>query len=974
MRRVVPLLLLISFVYSSGIGGSYYVPLYWHSFCGAANGTTLTSSLWTAQYGADGSITAIMGPLYIDYPVIYSRSPPDNYISLSGNETLQCYGNDANWLGNLSFYSNYSGAWTLVNSTNLTGQVDGGNTTVNFTSDYYWYCEICDVFGYCSQSPPWLIIYNGSIPNVTLILPPNETYTVNTTINFSCRAEDPNLDSVKLYVWRDGSLYYTTSTVASGTNYTANFTVSLGIGNYTWNCEANNSNGRSAFAPSNYTLHIVPVIQPVILNAWARPPVIINGSTEWLYISAMFADELYANVTLPNGTIVNVTLTNNANTSFTNTNLTGTYHVTFIARNSTSGNYSLAYDNFVAAEPIDFNLTVVDSSFNGTPSTLRIVYDEWTYVNTTSSNGHFLITLPNYTYNVTIIAASNNSRTFFENLSLSTENNKIFGVDRTQPAIDEVLYGFNSTFTSPTHILLYLSYSPLTTPLSFEKCSPFDFSAMDCSSGTSIGGGISGGSVVFSLPSLSEEGYKIIHEVIIDNDHDKYLDVEVITTGCVEDGVRFIVRDRSSEKPVEDARIYVKYGSTWIEVAYGSDVFFDLPYSGSYSYSVTAHHYHAVMDGFDVEVCHGCSSNDDCAENEYCNGGTCTPIECDCGVIVDHQCNAFECCSNDDCPSGLCYDHFCADCNDNSDCASDEVCSNHDCVPLDCGCGYAVDHTCYAYQCCEDADCGANAYCENHLCNPYDIQIDGPPFADEGDNVTIHVTINGEDLSNGEIYINGEEYTTDENGYVVYTATDEDIKVVYSGILKKVRVIPVFRELSLKLKLEGSKPFKGEPLHIIPVNSKGQPVRADITVRGPDDQVFIYRDVSDLEFTPYIGGKYVVTAEASKYLPVSMNFKANSCELKIFDYTLDYGKWTLFITLCWYWWVLFVILAIMLLLIWRKLSKNRSPDDLAVADEQDHAGEHGSYGKKSKKHKHTKKHKRKYGKKPKHRKVRRRRK
>ncbi|MBD3397740.1 hypothetical protein GF412_01265 [Candidatus Micrarchaeota archaeon] len=55
-----------------------------------------------------------------------------------------------------------------------------------------------------------------------------------------------------------------------------------------------------------------------------------------------------------------------------------------------------------------------------------------------------------------------------------------------------------------------------------------------------------------------------------------------------------------------------------------------------------------------------CTSNNDCPGDEYCSDGECTPVECECGEVKDHECVSYECCSDEDCAEGeLCRDNEC---------------------------------------------------------------------------------------------------------------------------------------------------------------------------------------------------------------------------------------------------------------------------------------------------------------------------
>jgi len=58
----------------------------------------------------------------------------------------------------------------------------------------------------------------------------------------------------------------------------------------------------------------------------------------------------------------------------------------------------------------------------------------------------------------------------------------------------------------------------------------------------------------------------------------------------------------------------------------------------------------------------------------------------------------------------------CQDCLIDSDCPDDQYCSQGDCVPLNCTCGYVLDHQCHEYACCSDSDCSTGQSCANHSC------------------------------------------------------------------------------------------------------------------------------------------------------------------------------------------------------------------------------------------------------------------
>ena len=67
----------------------------------------------------------------------------------------------------------------------------------------------------------------------------------------------------------------------------------------------------------------------------------------------------------------------------------------------------------------------------------------------------------------------------------------------------------------------------------------------------------------------------------------------------------------------------------------------------------------------------GCTSNDECSLDEYCSAeSVCSPVECACGTIQDHQCTPYACCSNTDCGAGMTCDATVHQCIQSSACTS----------------------------------------------------------------------------------------------------------------------------------------------------------------------------------------------------------------------------------------------------------------------------------------------------------------
>lgn len=94
----------------------------------------------------------------------------------------------------------------------------------------------------------------------------------------------------------------------------------------------------------------------------------------------------------------------------------------------------------------------------------------------------------------------------------------------------------------------------------------------------------------------------------------------------------------------------------------------------------------------------GCTSDQDCAENEICSNESCLPVP------------GFACVSDEDCVTGeMCSDNTCVSapvfsCESDADCLADEICSDNACINLpvaEC----VTDEDCAADQSCSDGSC-----------------------------------------------------------------------------------------------------------------------------------------------------------------------------------------------------------------------------------------------------------------------------
>ncbi|MBD3263388.1 hypothetical protein GF374_03345 [Candidatus Woesearchaeota archaeon] len=191
--------------------------------------------------------------------------------------------------------------------------------------------------------------------------------------------------------------------------------------------------------------------------------------------------------------------------------------------------------------------------------------------------------------------------------------------------------------------------------------------------------------------------------------------------------------------------------------------------AGEYVLTVCAENDDVIdCSDFIVRVTAECSSDSDCAEDEYCDNGVCEP----------KKKPKEECERNGECESGLCSNGICILCESDNDCESDEVCSTGLCEKIECACGYISNHECIEYECCSDSDCSDDEYCISHECVEKELDIiviEGEYI--EGEDILVQVVDNrGQPVPFATVFTDYMSVVADENGYA-------KIKAPYNGLL-----------------------------------------------------------------------------------------------------------------------------------------------------------------------------------------------
>ena len=120
-----------------------------------------------------------------------------------------------------------------------------------------------------------------------------------------------------------------------------------------------------------------------------------------------------------------------------------------------------------------------------------------------------------------------------------------------------------------------------------------------------------------------------------------------------------------------------------------------------------------------------CSTNADCADDEYCTEHKCYTVPLrECGEVRNHTWVPYDCCDDSACGSGeRCVHNTCRVyryCMFDSDCFADEACGmeTRRCEALEAGseCGAFVDHAWTDFECCASSDCPDGMKCHDNVC------------------------------------------------------------------------------------------------------------------------------------------------------------------------------------------------------------------------------------------------------------------
>jgi len=203
------------------------------------------------------------------------------------NVSFNFTGTDGSGIGNATLYANFSGTWE-ANESILSGLVSGQSALINVTDApegrFIWNVLVCDDApalncGF-NTTGNFTLTVDRTPPTTILEFPADDSYNDTSDpvgIHFNCSAEDnlSTLYNISIYITNrtNESFKFNRSTLVTGVNASANWTLSLENGNYSWNCLAYDVAGNFDWGNSNNSIEI----NATITN---NPPTIQNVSID----------------------------------------------------------------------------------------------------------------------------------------------------------------------------------------------------------------------------------------------------------------------------------------------------------------------------------------------------------------------------------------------------------------------------------------------------------------------------------------------------------------------------------------------------------------------------------------------------------------------------------------------------------------------------------------------------------------------
>lgn len=358
---------------------------------------------------------------------------------------------------NTTWFSNGTHNITYTSVTSLPFS-DGAHTIVAYANDTV------------SNQNNTAVTFNvdTTAPSITGIV--NITASNNSGIGLQFNATDTN----GIFNWSLNNSLFSINSSGFFRNASA-----LVVGNYSLNASVFDN----VLNRASQTILVQIIALPTINRAYISPQIAFNGTNVNMYINASNINSTWAQITYPNSSLANMSLDNLDNTSFSNTSAIGRYNITFFVNNSI-GDLVNSTDHFVTYQARNFSLNLTTYNLSGINSTLETYLNNTVIDSESSEDGLFSMFVFDTNIDMNFSAYQNRVNITLRSINTTTENNKIFSIDRP-PAPTGYLGAYsvenNYTFSNATITISYsdLNYSNEAS-LQLSLCQDWNMSQRMC--------------------------------------------------------------------------------------------------------------------------------------------------------------------------------------------------------------------------------------------------------------------------------------------------------------------------------------------------------------------------------------------------------------------------------------------------------------------------------------------------------------
>ncbi|MFC2154694.1 hypothetical protein ACFLRC_04365, partial [Candidatus Altiarchaeota archaeon] len=215
------------------------------------------------SYSYSGEYTAASEGEDSTPPIATLNSPSDDNISYDSQILFNCSATDETQLANISLWGNFTGTWSLNETTDVSGASNSTVFNKTLTDGIYsWSCEAYDEGNNSDFAENRTLNVSASAdllpPTIDLVSPADQTVLLPGNVSFVYNVSDQStIENCSLWTNLTGAWELNTSSSSITNASLNNFSVeNLPDGEFVWNIECWDNETYSGFATANYTLYL----------------------------------------------------------------------------------------------------------------------------------------------------------------------------------------------------------------------------------------------------------------------------------------------------------------------------------------------------------------------------------------------------------------------------------------------------------------------------------------------------------------------------------------------------------------------------------------------------------------------------------------------------------------------------------------------------------------------------------------------